>query len=53
MLELREREHETHNAEEIDSPAIFRALKKLWNLQILVIQGMKAQVKLMTWMVKA
>ena len=53
MLELREREHETHNAEEIDSPAIFRALKNYGIYKFWSIQGMKAQVKLMTWMVKA
>ena len=53
MLEWREREHETHDNEAIDSPTMLRALKNCGLYKFWSTTRMKSQVELMTWLVNA
>ena len=51
MLEWRECEHEEVGDAAMNNPAIMRVLRNCGLYKFRAIQGMRAQVELMTWLV--
>ena len=53
MLDWREREHELHDNKAMDDPTTLSTLNNCDVYKFWAIQGMKAQVKLLTWLVNS
>lgn len=49
----REREHEAQDVEAFNEPTKLQALRNCGMLKYFMISGMKAQVDLLTWLVRA